>query len=68
MQGVAAGTEHIHKQGIGHGDIKPENVLMVPYEGRHVPQLADFGMARGESAGTAGIAANEGETTTDVLY
>lgn len=49
MQQVASGAQHMHKHGIGHGDIKPENVLMVPCDGGgSVPQLADFGTARGE--------------------
>ena len=51
---VAAGAEHMHKNGISHGDIKPQNILMIGgKDGSLVPQLADFGTARGECLTTA---------------
>ncbi|WP_430452625.1 protein kinase domain-containing protein [Rhodopirellula europaea] len=37
---VTAAVEYIHTKGIGHGDIKPENVLL---DSRGLPQLTDFG-------------------------
>ncbi|CAN0436611.1 unnamed protein product, partial [Scytosiphon promiscuus] len=55
---VAAGAEHMHKNGISHGDIKPQNILMIGgKDGSLVPQLADFGTARGESLTTAVVTA-----------
>lgn len=48
LQQVAAGVRHMHNHGIGHGDIKPENVLLVQDWTGYVPKLCDFGMARGK--------------------
>ena len=47
---VASGVRHMHAQGFGHGDLKPENVLLFD-EGKEgvVAKVADFGMARGEA-------------------
>jgi serine/threonine-protein kinase len=40
---VASGLSYSHAQGIIHRDVKPENVLI----SGDVPQIADFGIARG---------------------
>lgn len=50
MQQVANGLLHMHAQGIGHGDVKPENFLLFDDgEGWYVAKISDFGMARGET-------------------
>lgn len=40
---VCAGMNHIHRQGLAHGDLKPSNVMMW---GGGSPQITDFGFAR----------------------
>jgi serine/threonine protein kinase len=44
---IAEALRYIHNQGIIHGDIKSENILLTRTpEGRRVPKLLDFGLAR----------------------
>ena len=40
---AAAGIDHLHSQGVVHGDVKPANLVLTP-EGRVV--LVDFGLSR----------------------
>ena len=48
---VASGAEHLHKNGLFHGDIKPENIIFV----NGSPKLADFGTLSSGHSGTAGF-------------
>jgi non-specific serine/threonine protein kinase/serine/threonine-protein kinase len=43
---VYAGVQHAHQKGIIHRDIKPSNVLVSLQEGRPVPKIIDFGVAK----------------------
>jgi serine/threonine protein kinase/Tol biopolymer transport system component len=43
---VCRAIEHAHSKGIVHRDIKPSNVLVAERDGRLVPKVIDFGIAR----------------------
>jgi serine/threonine protein kinase len=44
---IAEALRYIHNQGIIHGDVKSENILLTRTpEARRVPKLLDFGLAR----------------------
>ncbi|XP_045439895.1 myosin light chain kinase, smooth muscle isoform X1 [Pipistrellus kuhlii] len=52
MRQISAGVEYIHKQGIVHLDLKPENIMCVNKTGTKI-KLIDFGLARRlENAGS----------------
>src|SRR5436190_7438133 len=43
---VCAAIQHAHQKGIIHRDIKPSNVMVTLYDGRPVPKVIDFGVAK----------------------
>jgi serine/threonine protein kinase/tetratricopeptide (TPR) repeat protein len=43
---VCHAVQHAHQKGIIHRDLKPSNVLVVLYDGRPVPKIIDFGVAK----------------------
>ncbi len=46
---VCQAIQHAHQKGIIHRDIKPSNVLVAQYDGRPVPKVIDFGVAKAVS-------------------
>jgi serine/threonine protein kinase len=44
--GVCQAVQHAHQKGIIHRDIKPSNVLVALYDGKPVPKVIDFGVAK----------------------
>ncbi|MCU0229973.1 MAG: serine/threonine-protein kinase [Acidobacteria bacterium] len=43
---ICRGVEHAHRKGIIHRDLKPSNVLVAIQDGRPVPKIIDFGIAK----------------------
>jgi serine/threonine protein kinase len=43
---VCQAIQHAHQKGIIHRDIKPSNVMVTLYDGKPVPQVIDFGVAK----------------------
>ena len=43
---VCQAVQHAHQKGIIHRDIKPSNVLIALYDGKPVPKVIDFGVAK----------------------
>jgi non-specific serine/threonine protein kinase/serine/threonine-protein kinase len=43
---VCQTVQHAHQKGIIHRDIKPSNVLVTLHDGRPVPKVIDFGLAK----------------------
>ena len=46
---VCGGVQHAHQKGIIHRDIKPSNILVAFEDGRPVPKIIDFGVAKATS-------------------
>jgi len=46
MLPVCAAVQHAHQKGIIHRDLKPSNVLVMEQDGRAVPKVIDFGIAK----------------------
>ena len=43
---VCNAVQHAHQKGIIHRDLKPSNVLIALYDGKPVPKVIDFGIAK----------------------
>jgi tetratricopeptide (TPR) repeat protein len=43
---VCQAVQHAHQKGIIHRDLKPTNVLVACYDGKPVPKVIDFGVAK----------------------
>ena len=43
---VCSGVQHAHVKGVVHRDLKPTNLLVMERDGRAVPKIIDFGVAR----------------------
>jgi len=47
---VCDALQHAHQKGVIHRDIKPSNILVGEIDGRPVPKVIDFGIAKATSA------------------
>ena len=43
---VCEGVQHVHRKAIIDRDLKPSNILVVEMDGRAVPKIIDFGVAK----------------------
>jgi serine/threonine protein kinase len=43
---VCRAVQHAHQKGVIHRDLKPTNVLVTLYDGKPVPKVIDFGIAK----------------------
>jgi serine/threonine protein kinase/tetratricopeptide (TPR) repeat protein len=43
---VCQAIQHAHQKGVMHRDIKPSNVLVTLHDGKPVPKVIDFGLAK----------------------
>ena len=48
---VCEGVQHAHQKAIIHRDIKPSNILVAEIDGKPVPRIIDFGIAKAVQAG-----------------
>ena len=55
---VCRAIQHAHQKGIIHRDIKPSNILVTLHDGKPVPKVIDFGIAK----------ATEGRLTDNTLF
>jgi serine/threonine-protein kinase len=46
---VCEGVQHAHQKGIIHRDLKPSNILVAGEEGKPLPKIIDFGIAKAVS-------------------
>ncbi len=46
---VCGAVQHAHQKGVIHRDLKPTNVLVESHDGKPVPKVIDFGLAKATS-------------------
>jgi serine/threonine protein kinase len=56
---ICQAVQHAHQKGIIHRDLKPANILVTILDGKHVPKIIDFGVAKA----TAGRLTDESLST-----
>ena len=49
---VCAAVQHAHQKAILHRDLKPSNILVTEHDGKLVPKVIDFGLAKALQSGS----------------
>jgi eukaryotic-like serine/threonine-protein kinase len=49
---VCEGVQHAHQKAIIHRDLKPSNILVIEVDGKPMPRIIDFGVAKAISQGS----------------
>jgi eukaryotic-like serine/threonine-protein kinase len=49
---VCEGVQHAHQKAILHRDLKPANILVVEQDGKPMPRIIDFGLAKATTPAT----------------
>jgi serine/threonine protein kinase len=57
---VCEAIQHAHQKGVIHRDIKPSNVLVAFQDGRPVPKVIDFGIAKATGPALTDLTLNTG--------
>jgi serine/threonine protein kinase/Flp pilus assembly protein TadD len=55
MIAVCEGVQHAHQKAIIHRDLKPSNILVTEIDGKPVPRIIDFGIAKALSTAPTSI-------------
>ena len=45
------GVQHAHQKAVIHRDLKPDNILIIEVDGKAVPRIIDFGLAKPTAPG-----------------
>ena len=53
---VCEGVQHAHQKAIIHRDLKPANILVAELDGKPLPRIIDFGLAKGLTPDVLGAA------------
>ncbi len=48
---ICSAVQHAHQKAVIHRDLKPSNVLVTEHDGKPVPKVIDFGLAKALNAG-----------------
>lgn len=67
FRAVCQAVQHAHGRGVIHRDIKPSNVLVADLDGRPVPKVIDFGIAR-LTSGSNSTVTEAGEPLGSLAY